>query len=87
MKHARENLGVVLAKDRMIYITGGFGGSDNEYLKKCERFNFKEGVWEIIPDMTTPRAGHSLISRGRYIYAIGGFDGEHILSSVERFDI
>ena len=36
--------------------------------------------------MTTARRGHGVAVLGDFLYAVGGWDGTRVLSSVERYD-
>jgi len=51
MRLARENLAATIASDEKVYITGGYGGPGVTYLSNAERFDFGEGVWEVLPSM------------------------------------
>ncbi len=46
----------------------------------------EKGPWTRKADMPTPRNGHSTSAVNGKIYAIGGFDEDEILSTVEEYD-
>jgi len=65
-----------------------FGGQNLDYKALCETecFDCLRGAWMVGADLLTPRRNcTSAVLDGR-IYAIGGFDGTQILSSVEAYD-
>ena len=49
------------------------------------RYDPLQNSWSTMPPMTTPRSGHAMAALGGKIFAIGGYDGEDRLSSVEFF--
>ena len=87
MNSARTAFGVARLNGSL-YAVGGHNGTGP--VSTVERFDgirwHKNKKKAKLPPMTTNRAGHVVIAMGRFIYAIGGHDGKHALSSVERFD-
>lgn len=80
MKKQRVSFGACFigkAKD-FIFISGGFGAG-RTVINECEIFNVNDNFWTLFPQMTLPRASHSIIltSTMRYIYAFGGVDLEN----------
>ena len=69
-----------------IYILGGYNGDD--YLATMLRFQLSDFTFYSMAPMHVARGTFSslLSSDGRYIYAIGGFNGQP-LDLVERYDL
>ena len=69
-----------------IYVIGGFDGV--QYLKSCEKYEFKSKKWNYIQDMNFQRsfAKAVLNSDLNYIYVFGGYCG-FPLNNIERYDI
>lgn len=84
MNERRDELGVTLGLDGKIYAIGGFGGSKNSCLQSAERYDPKTNKWEAIASLNTPRRALTAVTLPDGIYAIGGFDGQNYLSSVEK---
>ena len=83
----RDELAAAAGGDGKIYVAGGCGGTDRACLASCERFDPATQLWENIAPMKEGRRALSLVAHGRFVYAVGGFDGKNYLRSVERFDI
>lgn len=64
--------------------------SSNSYDNKCsvtaEKFDFSTQKWTVLGKMGDPRRALSAVSLPNGVYAIGGYDGEKYLNSVERYD-
>lgn len=82
----RDELAATLGPDGCLYAIGGYGGSENKCLISAERFDFKTKSWTILGSMSNQRRALSAVSLPNGVYAIGGFDGEKYLNSVERYD-
>lgn len=65
-----------------------FGGQNLEYKALCETecFDCLRGTWMGGSDLNVPRRNCASAMVDSRVYAIGGFDGSQILSSVEAFD-
>lgn len=65
-----------------------FGGQNLEYKALCETecFDCLRGLWMTGPDLTVPRRNCAAAELDGRLYAIGGFDGSHILNHVEAYD-
>lgn len=85
MFEARDELAVSLGPDNKIYAIGGFGGRNNQPLKSAEVYDPKLDQWTQLPSLKTARRALAAASLADGIYAIGGFDGEKYLSSVEKY--
>ena len=62
-----------------IYITGGYNGYS--MLKTCLGYDPLSGggqFWSIA-SMPIIRSGHDICTDGRYLYTLGGYDGEPLL--------
>eukprot|EP00357_Protocruzia_adherens_P030869 CAMPEP_0115012512 /NCGR_PEP_ID=MMETSP0216-20121206/24783_1 /TAXON_ID=223996 /ORGANISM="Protocruzia adherens, Strain Boccale" /LENGTH=1414 /DNA_ID=CAMNT_0002381587 /DNA_START=141 /DNA_END=4385 /DNA_ORIENTATION=- len=86
MKYAREDFAMAVGPDNFIYVMGGCGGLSRPCLRQAERYDIENDSWEEIPPMKCFRKGLSAITLPDGIYAIGGYDGEKYLESVEKFD-
>jgi len=51
-----------------------------------ERYDPERMVWEPIAPMSTARSGVSVVTLFGRIYAIGGYDGQNVLETVECYD-
>ena len=49
-----------------------------------ERFDFAKNQWEKVADLNTYRRALAAVTLPNGIYAIGGFDSQDYLSSVEK---
>eukprot|EP00656_Telonema_subtile_P046091 TRINITY_DN52427_c0_g1_i1.p1 TRINITY_DN52427_c0_g1~~TRINITY_DN52427_c0_g1_i1.p1 ORF type:complete len:301 (-),score=78.57 TRINITY_DN52427_c0_g1_i1:137-1039(-) len=76
-----------------LYVMGGFDGTTSpegtqEMLKTTERLDLsvpvEERVWKEGPPLMVGRASSAVTVAAGAIYLIGGYDGKHRLSSVER---
>jgi len=65
-----------------------FGGQNLEYKALCETecFDCLRGDWIAGSDLLCPRRNCASAQLDSRVYAIGGFDGSQILTSVEAFD-
>ena len=86
MNESRDELSVCLGKDEKIYAIGGFGTANQESLKSVEVFDLKTEKWSYAPSLKTARRALAAATLADGIYAIGGFDGRHHLSSVEKYE-
>lgn len=84
MLEKRDELGVALGFDGKIYAIGGFGGDSNICLNSAERYNPVYQVWEKIASLNRPRRALCAVTLPDGIYAIGGFDGNNYINSVEK---
>jgi len=82
MMHKREEFGLVMGPDNIIYAIGGFDGK--ECLNKAERYIIQSKTWESIAPLNIARRSLSVVVLPDGIYALGGYDGKHFLSSVEK---
>ena len=67
-----------------IYVAGG-GGEKGESLKSVERYHLSTGTWEPQQSLLIERRALSLITAKNQLFAIGGYDGEKFLASVEKY--
>ncbi|RWW61046.1 hypothetical protein BHE74_00031966 [Ensete ventricosum] len=91
MNYVRSYASAV-ALDSNIYVFGGGDGTtwyDTGTLYACgsaERFDPREGFWTKTADMNRRRGCHSVAALKGKLYAIGGYDGEEMVSSVEAYE-
>lgn len=83
---SRDELAATIGRDGKIYAVGGFGSADNICLKSVERYDPVSMRWESVRPMLNPRRALSAVTLADGIYAIGGFDGQNYLNSVEKYD-
>ena len=69
-----------------IYTLGGFS-DEREFTDKCERYNIRKNIWEIIASMKVKSNNPCACSfRGKYIYKFGGkVDDNQLSNSIERY--
>ncbi|CAH0516868.1 unnamed protein product [Peronospora belbahrii] len=86
MTARRSYSGVAVTKDNNIFVMGGTSSSSIHH-KSMERYDPNTNRWFEMPPMKHARSylGASVV--GKFIYAVGGFNGQAHLSSVERFDL
>uniref|UniRef100_A0A5K3FA46 BTB domain-containing protein n=2 Tax=Mesocestoides corti TaxID=53468 RepID=A0A5K3FA46_MESCO len=90
MLHRRCRHGVAVLRGR-IFAAGGYNGC--YFLRSVEVYEPAPpvhsdtglGQWSEVAGMANPRSRVSLAASGGRLYAIGGFDGERNLNSVECF--
>jgi hypothetical protein len=67
------------------------GGSTGKHLPTnlCEVYDIRADKWSKLPNLSEPRFSESLcIFNDEWLFAIGGFDGNHSLTSkIERLSI
>ena len=85
MNSKRDEVGLAVGEDNNIYAFGGYGGSSNDYLSTCERFNPKKNKWEMIASMKRPRRSLCCVTCPDAIYCLAGYDGKSYLSTVEKY--
>jgi len=78
--YGRSQLSAVLHENKIVATGGWRGGAFGK--ATAEVYSFETGAWSYLPDMTTYRAGHSLVASYDKIYAIGGCRK----NSVEYYD-
>ncbi|XP_054160926.1 kelch-like protein 18 [Oppia nitens] len=68
-----------------IYVCGGY---NDEILKSCEYYSTNTDEWYFITPMGSERSEFELVSIGEgFLYAIGGYNRNGYLNSMNRFDI
>ncbi len=85
MNTPRAEMGVGVVDGKKLYAVGGLD-DDNKPLKSVERYDEAKGKWEYVAEMNIQRAGLSVCVVAGTLYAMGGHDGQNIVSSVERYD-
>merc|ERR1719352_871378 len=55
-------------------------------MSSSERFVPADGLWEVLPAMSSRREGAASVVHNGILYVCGGFSGETYLSSVDRFE-
>lgn len=89
MNNRRDEVSATVGPEGYIYAIGGFGGTTSQQsdsLSSVERYNTDRGVWEEIGGMNEKRRSHTAVSLPNGVYAIGGYNGNNYLNTVERYD-
>jgi hypothetical protein len=66
-----------------VYFSGGQNAINKEVSITFHCFNLSTEKVLRLPDMNTPRYGHSMLQYGEYIFAVGGVNN----TSTERFEL
>jgi N-acetylneuraminic acid mutarotase len=84
MPTARDFLAAAPGSDGLIYVVGGFNGSD---LSTVEAYNPATNSWTTKASMPTARGGlaATTASDGQ-LYAVGGFQGSGFAGTLEAYD-
>ena len=77
---------MAIGPDQKLYAVGGVG-NEGDCLTSSECFDFEKGTWEALPEMSEKRRALAVVTMPDGIYAIGGYDGQKYLASVEKFDL
>lgn len=72
---------------RHIYAIGGRDRHRQVYHDIVERYLPEDNVWESFQRLIHLRAWPSACVYQGQLYVMGGYDGQHRLKSVERFDL
>ncbi|TVU03060.1 hypothetical protein EJB05_51388, partial [Eragrostis curvula] len=70
----------------VIYTACRYDGSMYMENRTAERYDPREGFWVKLPSMNTRRGCNVLTVLGEALHAMGGYDGESMVSSVEIYD-
>lgn len=54
--------------------------------RTVECYDPAKNEWKFVAPMNSQRDGACVVTEGRYIYVISGYDGHNYLSSVEMYD-
>ncbi|XP_039964226.1 kelch-like protein 17 [Bactrocera tryoni] len=71
-----------LKDDNLLFIGGYKNGVT---VNTVRSWNIRIKTWQNLPAMNQARGLHCVVELNGKIYAIGGFDGTNVLSSVERY--
>jgi len=90
MPTPRRFLDAVRGRASIIYALGGTVGSvgfpGTQELTTVEAYDLVADAWTAVASLSTPRGAlGAAVGRAGTIFAIGGFDGSSVLSSVEAF--
>ncbi len=87
MQVARGSFGLT-AMNGELWAAGGYDGQ--RHLASVERFNASSHTWSAAAPLITARSGLRMVhfsnSTSSSLFAIGGFDGNSVLTNVERYD-
>ena len=84
LNHERRAMGATVWQGLLVVAGGCVGDELVSHLNSTESYQPGAGEWRMLPLMNQHRSGHALVSLDDAIYAVGGWDGESYLSSVER---
>ncbi|XP_054160938.1 uncharacterized protein LOC128958993 [Oppia nitens] len=62
------------------------GGRNDKYFKSCEYYSLNINLWYLTTPMNVERCGLGLVSHEGFLYAIGGYNGNDFMNSMEMFD-
>ena len=90
MPTPRRFLDAVLGRGGIVYALGGTVGSvgfpGTQELTTVEAYDPSVDTWTTVAGLSTPRGAlAAAVGRAGTVFAIGGFDGTSVLSSVEMF--
>ena len=82
-----------MGPDGCVYAIGGFGLATTEEsaesgpvcLNSAEKFDFDKQEWSLLPSMADYRRALAIVAMPDGIYAIGGYDGQKYLATVEKY--
>ncbi len=83
----RDHAAITLAGENLYIISGRGAGTEQP---RADRFNLDTYEFKRLPDIPTPRGGHTAEYVDRKVYVIGGEvggDEPYVLTSVEIFDV
>lgn len=87
MNTGRDELALTINEDESgFYAIGGFGGESHCCLKTVEKYDIKNNTWHCVQPMSQGRRALNAQTLPDGVYAIGGFDGDDYLSTVELYD-
>jgi len=87
MNQSRKEHASVFLRDA-VYVLGGYDGMTNGFLNSCERFDLENNEWTPVSNMLIPKCAFGVATlANRYIFTLGGYDGNDRLSSIEKYDI
>lgn len=78
------------AWDDTVYVCGGYKPKDPMGVvvtATCQAYNPDFGTWYAIPSMGMARCDHALVALDGKLYALGGWDENGPIASVEVYDI
>ena len=75
---------VVLGKS--LYLVGGYTATLSRPTEEVWKLADKDGEWERVADLNTPRGALAVAVARGHIFAIGGVDGSGVLRSTEIYD-
>ena len=73
--------------DGRIFAIGGHSGGSGERLRSGEVYTIGTNQWEGIADMVHPRSDFASVVLHGDIYVMGGFQGVHYQTSIERYNV
>ena len=86
MRHRRTGLGVDVSPHGCIYAVAGSPDGISG-LASVERFDEREGIWEVVSNMTYPRGYMGACFGGSgVLYAAGGLMANDCMPSIEWMD-
>lgn len=73
--------------DGKIFAIGGHAGLSGEMLKSGEVYTIATNQWAPIADMNHPHSHFASVVLAGDIYVVGGFNGVHYQTSIERYTV
>ncbi|TVQ00367.1 MAG: hypothetical protein EA359_15945 [Balneolaceae bacterium] len=87
LERTRDHVAITLAGDHLFIISGRGAGTEQP---RVDLFNMATYEFQILPDIPTPRGGHTAEYANGRVYVVGGEvggDNPYALDSVEVYDI
>jgi len=86
MHQSRKEHASVFLQDS-VYVLGGYDGMMNSFLSSCERFDLETNEWVPVTNMLVPKCAFGATTlANRYIFTLGGYDGNDRLNTIEKYD-
>lgn len=86
MNEIRKEHATVYLNDG-VYVLGGYDGKTYQFLSSCEKYDPEAGKWSFIQPMKTPKCAFGACAvNNRYLFTVGGYDGNQRLNIIERYD-
>lgn len=77
-----------LMVQNQIYSIGGYDAKKNTFLASCERYDIEKDKWTMIADLKLAKCAFAGCAvADRYIYTLGGYDGNQRLDLIEQYDV
>jgi len=70
-----------------VYVLGGYDGTNSRFLNSCEQYDLEKDEWKLVSPMVIAKCAFGAATvNNRYIFTVGGYDGQERLNTIERYD-